>query len=1469
MPITHSNAASQATPKMVMDEIHNNDAVSNDWKEGRIAEDAKSSLSDALEEAFSSATQHNRSKDSLVEALDAIVEDADNGKEQETKANEKDPVVDEDSPVSDDKENKDADKDAPSAPKLADEPDEDGLVYVSMTFKIDPTKYRSANYKPLSPLTKDAAKIGKNNPNAVNKDDEPTPSEEEIAAEEADAKSEDLLEGKDNTKKVDREANDSALDDDVVSSPAKDSYPCALPECGYNGGKQDLSKTAMDVRPRPTRQTCQTTFAQCRAENPLFCRFHGPKLLEADIRGTMRALGIRGQVLVTKVPNTDNTFKVTVGCRPSDKEQAKSALRWYSEQMGVTGITNTSDINDIGANGGIGREFQMDLLRADRAPSRQGKEAVANLARNRAVEAGRTMPVVGEEQPPRQRRPRREQAAAQPEPQPQQEPVQEQPAPQPEQPAEQQAPRVDTSHEPLQRAPGLNSEQRQETRRTIRRSQFPQWYRASDTVPSNRRNFTDEDVREAAEIIAGDNHDDADNIFQYLMDVTNGIFPQEHIGVSDPIFRYAAGVPGATRPTQEQVETAARRASEYDSTLNGLRQDVAGNLRVWGRGRGRHYSEHDFLMDQELPDDDPVRRYIDGVKREMNGRGAREDMPRPTDEQIVDAAKNISKIDLWRRATANCVKYGPVQRLAYQLPEGNAVRDFLIRSDSDIHGDGWSAGERYRRAQQARILGLDWDGNVSHPMTPINGEDQQEERRADQQHQHEQQQSVEQAAETPNQQPQPQAAQHNQAQGGDNGQQGQIEHYDGGVKARFSPSERQAIEREMGRAMRVSQENPDDIEARSYAHTLSHLLGSRDSAVGRRNHALAGIRDNITKAELLEKAENRLRSSAHHHEKYHGAERAIRKIAELSGIENLEVQGDRIWIEGQGNGGEEANRRQEANEQERQRQQPNRQQGNGNAAIQRPTTEEITEAFNYYQDRSGRDVGDLALLIAGQDRLINNPSASDVLSALPLDNAVRRYIENTTPEYRMAFHEAAMSARRNGNANSPQGNEDQPQSAAPANNPPRMPTSAEMDSVAAELADRRGWPVQAVRGTIEGIVRGDVSADDYRNEILTIPNDNPVRQYIDHMTAVARAQAEEAGRQAQEEADANKTREISDISSEEALRRVVPARMEASREEVVSTREANRIYWADGGMHAPTKAIAMEGAIAANTSGLSQEVFDADHAVQREVMPGCRTFNGGRAYEGNVFASQSRNHGCNCWKAVAASLLRLRGFKVKARTQEEASPVFANTPARGGGQKISFKTSQEAMLKAYERVNEDSERKAYDHIKRIVEGNDGRDGSQPTLPYPDGTFISTWNGGHCTGAVLYKGKLFKINPFYGEGYSETSVDAVVSSMCNVSGPTYKYEMLDAVGRYRRDKAYARARGQRFQLDPDSEDKTMVLHFLGKQKELRRTNRNVTDEQVADACSRDELWRNINGSFVIRPDEPLIPALFGLAKPSTT
>ena len=213
--------------------------------------------------------------------------------------------------------------------------------------------------------------------------------------------------------------------------------------------------------------------------------------------------------------------------------------------------------------------------------------------------------------------------------------------------------------------------------------------------------------------------------------------------------------------------------------------------------------------------------------------------------------------------------------------------------------------------------------------------------------------------------------------------------------------------------------------------------------------------------------------------------------------------------------------------------------------------------------------------------------------------------------------------------------------------------------------------------------------------------------------------------------------------------------------------------------------------------------------------------------------------------------------------------MFANTPARDGGQKITFKTSQEAMLKAYERVNEDSRLKAFKHINRILDGNDGSDGSQPTLPYPDGTFISTWDGGHCTGAVLYKGKLFHINPFYGNGYSETSVESVVNSMCNASGATYRYEILGAMRRYREDKASARARGQRYQLDPDSIDKVMVLHFLSKQKEMKRTNRNVTDNDVAEACSRDELWRNINGSFVIRPDEPLIPELFGLAKPSTT
>ena len=215
-----------------------------------------------------------------------------------------------------------------------------------------------------------------------------------------------------------------------------------------------------------------------------------------------------------------------------------------------------------------------------------------------------------------------------------------------------------------------------------------------------------------------------------------------------------------------------------------------------------------------------------------------------------------------------------------------------------------------------------------------------------------------------------------------------------------------------------------------------------------------------------------------------------------------------------------------------------------------------------------------------------------------------------------------------------------------------------------------------------------------------------------------------------------------------------------------------------------------------------------------------------------------------------------------ARGQSQASPVFAGTLAADGKQRATFKVSQTAMAKAYERINGASIAETEANLRRIAEGD--LEGHPPTLPYPDGTVVSTWNGGHCTGAVLYKGKWFFMNPYYGNATSTASNDTIARHCFTGFGSGYESgyirEVRNAVEEYNRQKAA----NPRFHFDAEDERKQHVLHFLALRQRMKRTNPNVTDEAVYSELPKDARWLELNGSFVIRPDQPLIKEIFGLA-----
>lgn len=374
-------------------------------------------------------------KDSLSEALDAITMD---GAEE----------IDAKPPVGKDPEpdySKYSEEDGSHVPLKApeiptsmggdeDKPDENGLVYVSATFTVDPDKYVSNNYRPANMgKMPDAAALLKQKsmammPKAANPEeeaaisdlgtpeakesaaspDEPTERQEEAAAKDADKeqkKEQEAAEGEEKEQIIPTAKGDKTAADEAPESVVLD-YATFIDGssfmCFDEVGDIDYTKIAMDAGPKkpPTRENCQTTFAQCRAKNPLFCRFHGPKLLEADIKGAIKAtVGSGCVVQVTKDKNSKNkfTFRLTVGCPPSKKKMVEKMVHMYlTQNPGIS--SSTEDWNLVGKHKQT-TEFEMDILQADKPPKKDTIAAKALINTKMAKKMNKEQSVVGETAP--------------------------------------------------------------------------------------------------------------------------------------------------------------------------------------------------------------------------------------------------------------------------------------------------------------------------------------------------------------------------------------------------------------------------------------------------------------------------------------------------------------------------------------------------------------------------------------------------------------------------------------------------------------------------------------------------------------------------------------------------------------------------------------------------------------------------------------------------------------------------------------------------------------------------------------------------------------------------------------------------------------------------------------------------------------------------------------------------------------
>lgn len=375
-------------------------------------------------------------KDSLAEALDAITMDG--AEEIEAKP----PIGKDPEPDLSKYDEENASHIPIKAPNIPpsmggdeDKPDANGLVYVSATFTVDPDKYVSNNYRPTNMgKAPDAASVLKQKSAAMKSQtdtpegeeaisdlgtpeareaaaspDEPTEQQEKDAAKDADKEQKKELDAEaeaeakqviPSTKEDDKQTQDEAPENVVLDYATFIDGSSFI--CFDEVSDIDYSKIAMDAGPKkaPTRANCQTTFAQCRAKNPLFCRFHGPKLLEADIKTAIKAtVGPGCVVQVTKDKNSKNkfTFRLTVGCPPSKKKMVEKMVHMYlTQNPGIT--SSTEDWNLVGKHKQT-QEFEMDILQADNPPKKDTKADQMLSNTKKAIKEHKKQDVVGETAP--------------------------------------------------------------------------------------------------------------------------------------------------------------------------------------------------------------------------------------------------------------------------------------------------------------------------------------------------------------------------------------------------------------------------------------------------------------------------------------------------------------------------------------------------------------------------------------------------------------------------------------------------------------------------------------------------------------------------------------------------------------------------------------------------------------------------------------------------------------------------------------------------------------------------------------------------------------------------------------------------------------------------------------------------------------------------------------------------------------
>lgn len=115
----------------------------------------------------------------------------------------------------------------------------------------------------------------------------------------------------------------------------------------------------------PQNTQCKATLAQCRAKNPMTCRYHGAKVIAQDIENDLAAAGIQASNVEVQIADVSMaggkqtlTLAVVVKGKAKDKKSVVAAMKNFFALPGVDG-----DVKDIDyMSGEITALFDIDML---------------------------------------------------------------------------------------------------------------------------------------------------------------------------------------------------------------------------------------------------------------------------------------------------------------------------------------------------------------------------------------------------------------------------------------------------------------------------------------------------------------------------------------------------------------------------------------------------------------------------------------------------------------------------------------------------------------------------------------------------------------------------------------------------------------------------------------------------------------------------------------------------------------------------------------------------------------------------------------------------------------------------------------------------------------------------------------------------------------------------------------------------